>query len=331
MIKSIRSIYISNEIIGRRVILPSSYIGGNRFMNQLYQDSMAIVRYFGHPTLFITFTANAKWHEITEAILPGQTPDMRPDIVVRVFYMKVKSFLSEIKKKNIFGAYEGCVWTIEYQKRGLPHMHLLLFLQKNDQFLTPKKIDEIICAELPSPTTQPQLYEVVTTTMLHGLCGGENLSAPCMTKKYLGDIPKCSKHFPREFQSQTMIQADGYPFYRRRNNGQEFIRYNEQGEIIKRADNRWVVPYNPYLCWRYKAHINVEICASVRAIKYIHKYIYKGSDRITIEVQNKDKIRCHLQARYIGPCEAMWRLLGYKVHQEKPSVQRLDIHLPGML
>ena len=62
---------------------------------------------------------------------------MRPDIVVRVFHMKVKSFLYEIKKKNIFGAYEGCVWTIEYQKRGLPHMHLLLFLQKNGQFLTP--------------------------------------------------------------------------------------------------------------------------------------------------------------------------------------------------
>ena len=121
------------------------------------------------------------------------------------------------------------------------------------------------------------------------------------------------------------------PLYRQRNNGQEFIRHNAQGEIIKRADNRWVVPYNPYLCWRYKAHINVEICASIRAIKYIHKYIYKGSDRITMEVQNKDEIQCHLQARYIGPCKAMWRLLGYKIHQEKPPVQRLHIHLPGML
>ena len=51
--------------VGRFVILPSSYTGGDRFMQQLCQDSMAIVRHFGRPTLFITFTANPKWEEIT--------------------------------------------------------------------------------------------------------------------------------------------------------------------------------------------------------------------------------------------------------------------------
>jgi Helitron helicase-like domain at N-terminus len=50
--------------LGRRVILPSSYIGGDHFMQQLFQDSMAIVRHFGRPTLFITFTANLRWVEI---------------------------------------------------------------------------------------------------------------------------------------------------------------------------------------------------------------------------------------------------------------------------
>ena len=48
----------SPENIGQRVILPSSFTGGDRFMQQLYQDSMAIVRYFGRPSLFITFTTN---------------------------------------------------------------------------------------------------------------------------------------------------------------------------------------------------------------------------------------------------------------------------------
>ena len=46
--------------VGRRIVLPSSYTGGDRFMQQLYQDSMAIVRHFGRPTRIITFTANAK-------------------------------------------------------------------------------------------------------------------------------------------------------------------------------------------------------------------------------------------------------------------------------
>jgi hypothetical protein len=64
---------INPGTVGRSFILPSSYTGGDRFMQQLYQDSMAIVRHFGLPILFITFTANPKWTEITDALLPGQT------------------------------------------------------------------------------------------------------------------------------------------------------------------------------------------------------------------------------------------------------------------
>ena len=52
---------IDASAIGKRTILPSSYTAGDRFMQQLFQDSMAIVRHFGRPTLFITFTANPKW------------------------------------------------------------------------------------------------------------------------------------------------------------------------------------------------------------------------------------------------------------------------------
>lgn len=56
--------------LGRRFILPSSYTGGPRFMAKLYQDSMAIVRYFDKPSLFITFTANPRWIEIQRKLLP---------------------------------------------------------------------------------------------------------------------------------------------------------------------------------------------------------------------------------------------------------------------
>lgn len=36
--------------------------------------------------------------------------------------------------------------------------------------------------------------------------------------------------------------------------------------------NEWVVPYNPYLCWKYKSHINVEVCGGLNSVKYIDKY-----------------------------------------------------------
>ena len=52
------------ETLGRRVILPSTFIGSPRHMQQLYQDAMSIVRRFGKPDLFITFTCNPNWPEI---------------------------------------------------------------------------------------------------------------------------------------------------------------------------------------------------------------------------------------------------------------------------
>ena len=61
------------QMVEQRIILPSSYTEGDRFMQQLYQDSMAILRHFGRPTLCITFTANPKWKAILDDLLPGQT------------------------------------------------------------------------------------------------------------------------------------------------------------------------------------------------------------------------------------------------------------------
>ena len=51
--------------------------------------------------------------------------------------------------------------------------------------------------------------------------------------------------------------------------------------------------YNPYLIGKYKAHINVEVCASIGVVKYLNKYIYKGPDRTCLQVQrNPDESYC---------------------------------------
>ncbi len=53
-------------------------------------------------------------------------------------------------------------------------------------------------------------------------------------------------------------------------------------------DNPWVILYNPYLTIRYKCHINVEVCNSIAAVKYLYKYVYKGHDRVLVVVQLED-------------------------------------------
>ncbi|OBZ80110.1 hypothetical protein A0J61_11841, partial [Choanephora cucurbitarum] len=71
----------------------------------------------------------------------------------------------------------------------------------------------------------------------------------------------------------------------------------------------------------YKAHINVECCQGIEAIKYINKYVYEVSDRSTLRLSNtRDEINKHLQWPYIGLTEAFARLFKYKMHEEDPTL-----------
>ena len=226
-----------NEI-GQRVVLPSSYIGGPRHMQQQFQNSMAVARFFRKVDLFITITANPDWQEIREALLPDQTSYDRPDLVSRVFHMKVWSIIKEITETGIFGKAVAHVYTIEFQKRGLPHMHLLIFLTGPDKLVTPNDINTAIRANWPDPMTEPLLFETVKRCMVHGPCGTANLNAPCMEKG------KCTKNYPKPFSAITSLDEHGYPRYFRPDDGRSY----DVGGIP--VDNRWIVPYNPYLSAR---------------------------------------------------------------------------------
>ncbi|KAF8747209.1 Helitron helicase-like domain at N-terminus [Rhizoctonia solani] len=173
-------------------ILPSSYYGGPQQMAESYQDAMAISCYLGGPQLFITMTANPKWPEIHSALLPGQTYSDRPDLITWVFELKRRQLMEDITQKGIFGKCIAHVHTIEFQKRGLPHMHLLVWLEHASHILEPGDVDELICAELPiaeGPGADPALYSVVTSSMLHGPCGPDHSDAPCWDK----DKKACTK------------------------------------------------------------------------------------------------------------------------------------------
>ncbi|EED24355.1 conserved hypothetical protein [Talaromyces stipitatus ATCC 10500] len=120
----------------------------------------------------------------------------------------------------------------------------------------------------------------------------------------------------------TAIPEDGRPIYRHRD--------NLNMAFVKKIDNRWVVPYSPYLTSLSKAHINVEICTSIMAIKYLFKYIYKGPDRTTIKIDSNDnEVDLYLQCRYCGPTEGYWRIFKNHVYEEFPPIHHLTVHVPG--
>ncbi|AQL09526.1 PIF1 helicase [Zea mays] len=188
---------------------------------------MALVRKFGKPDIFLTMTCNPNWDEITRELLPMQSPQDRPDLVVRIFRAKLEELKKRLTKHHILGKIRAYVYVVEFQKRG---------------------------------------------------------------------------------------------------NGSSC-----------ELDNRWVVPYNPYLLRLFNCHINVEACGSIKAVKYLFKYIYKGHDRASVAVTdaNKadgdvDEIKQYRDARWVTPPEALWRIFSFDLSQNSPPVMQLQLHLENM-
>ncbi|XP_025199920.1 uncharacterized protein LOC112597908 [Melanaphis sacchari] len=255
---------------------------------------MTYVRHYGRPDLFITFTCNPNWEEIQTLLLPVQEAIHRHDL------------------------------TAQWQKQGLPHAHNLVWLKDR---IRPEEIDQIISAEIPDPLIDQELFDIVTKHMIHGPCGAFNMTSPCM------ENGKCKKNFPKPHTNDTNTDIDGYPMYSRRsteNGGHTFTMRLPNFPNQVEFDNQWVVPYSPLLSKIYKAHINVELCSSVKSIKYICKYVNKGSDLVIFEVQNinkNDEIARYQMGRYISSNEAIWHILSFPIHERDPAVQHLAIHL----
>ncbi len=106
-------------------------------------------------------------------------------------------------------------------------------------------------------------------------------------------------------------------------------------------NNRWVVSHNVYLLTKYDAHINIEVCNNIRAIKYLFKYVYKGHDRAIVEISHQsdnaiegnvvetDEINKYLDCRYVSASKAAWRIFKFDMHERFPTVERLQYHLPN--
>jgi hypothetical protein len=145
----VADVVANTDNLGKLIVLPSSFIGGHRHMAQLYQDSMAIVRQYGKPDLFITMTCNPKWEEIVSTLKPDEIANDRPDLVTRVFVGKLQHLLEELLKKGIFGEVVADIHGIEWQKRGLPHAHILLILHSDHKPRGPDEYDCLIRMHTP--------------------------------------------------------------------------------------------------------------------------------------------------------------------------------------
>ncbi|XP_071939243.1 uncharacterized protein [Coffea arabica] len=296
--------------VGRKVILPTSFIGGPRDIRHQYLDAMALVQKYGKPYIFLTMTCNPMWKEIQDNLQFTEKPQDRPGLLSRVFRAKFEMLKSELLDKKIFGEVAACVYVIEFQKGGFPHAHLLLILKPQFKLLNPQSYDRIVSAELPNPHQYPNLYFLVLKHMIHGPCGVMDQTSPCMRNG------SCKNHYPKNFCEQTVHVEDSYPCYRMRDNGKKIKVRRYQ------LDNRWVIPYCPYLLALFDCHMNVEVCSTLKLVKYLYKYVFKGHDLVSFKIVTRessddvDEIKEFQQGRWISPHEAFWRIYEFRLNEQ---------------
>ncbi|GFR28310.1 helitron_like_N domain-containing protein [Trichonephila clavata] len=140
-------------------ILPSPFTGSSRHVHEYAQDAMTYVPAYGRPDFFITFTCNPAWDEIKELLLTVQSPSDRHDISARVFKQNLKSLIDFDVKHHVFGETRCWMYYIEWQKRGFPLAHILIWMMEK---ITPNRIDEIIPAEIPDIEIDKDLHDIVS-------------------------------------------------------------------------------------------------------------------------------------------------------------------------
>jgi len=244
--------------------LASSFIGGQRYLNQMYFDGTTICNYVDFSNLFLTFTCNPQWLEIQSFLSPmNLTTSIRLDVISRVFKIKLDQLLMDLKKNQIFGKVLACksnllvwiifsiifafnlyiykyiviynelhflytnIYTIEFQERDLPHDHILIFLHPSNKYPSLADIDK--SSQLsPNQKEDPKLYECVKNHMMHGPCGSVNRTSPCMKNRTI-------TLFIEEENIEMLLKKNGMSL-----------------------DNRYVVPYNPQLLVRCKSLLNIK-------------------------------------------------------------------------
>jgi len=246
---------VNDLLPSENVYLPSSFLGSRRWSSEQVADSLTIATQKGNPTFFITMTCNPESPEITQQLLPGQCFADVPVVVCRVFKQKLHLLLQALK--TMFpnaGRLLYCIHCVEFQKRGLPHAHILVKYKHDCNTTT--DIDTVVSAEMPDNANDAAL---VRKFMTHN-----HPSSSAAPSKYCQRVAPdgtryCRFGYPFPLQNATTINDDGRIRYRRRKEGDEMI-----------------VPHCLPILRKFQCHINFEVASTAHLFQYIFKYIHKG-------------------------------------------------------
>ena len=303
----------SNNEFGIKTFIPATLTGSPSYWNSVSKNGFYLSMILGAPTFFITMTENPHWHEIA-SLNTEKDIMMNSVLLARIFYQKKKSLISYIKKSKIFGEVKGYLWRDEYQKRGLPHCHILLWTDFDTSDV--HELDKIITCRLP--LEDPNLDNELQTNQLKEL--SKTFMTHTCTQRCGGIDGNCCYGFPKSPNQSTTIVNDRIEFAR--NIGDELI-----------------VAHSPKLLSLFRSHIDVEPVLSTSSIGYVLKYATKDSDSGDIsfknikycgkEVNENDNLHRYAATHIVSAPEAYNAICGLHRQEMSPTIELLPIHIEG--
>lgn len=297
--------------------LSDTFHGSRRHLRKLATNALVIITQRDTPHLFITFTCNKEWPEITSKLLLGTEAYDNPALVCEVFHYKLQALVHNLRTGKYFLdnatdthsrhriAYQ--MYVVEYQHRGLPHAHIvcrltnmpdktrpdlmLLWIQKHIRTVMPRLGENVDCIAYDKYSLEAR-RKMVNDKMKHTCYGSvdNSLHATCRDKHGM-----CKKGFDDMVlnDNNPSFDAKGFPTYGR-----------------KQIEDLHIVSYEMSMLMDANCHCNVEFCGSDYTCVYLYKYIFKGSKKEKFQLKNAedihddDELNLYLRARMICSMDA---------------------------
>ena len=242
-----------------------------------------MVREWGSPTLFLTFScaeyespdiANylRSVNNVSSSYNIGKLCTEDPISVSRKFSLKFHAFFNTVLKKGeVLGKVDHFYWKKEYQARGAPHYHVLLWIRdapvigQDDPDKVLSWIQERITCQIPDKETSPELHRLVTRYQMH------KCSAYCKRKRKCSSgafITRCRFGFPRQECESAKL-----------NSVSDSLRSRKKIYQLPRGDTEVRVnDYNPLLLMLWQANIDIQFVAesSLALAHYVSGYVTKA-------------------------------------------------------
>lgn len=297
--------------------LPASDPMSNEYWRHRKNEADAMVFYFGSPDLMLTFTYGNNWSEcirlqnsfskIMNLSLKDDDFRFLPFESMMIFNEKIKLIRDKswdllIHSIGINSHIEHYCSRIEFQARGAPHLHLLIWLNNT------LSLDDVVeFQQATFPKNSPWLLSFVKTSMNH----------TCNINRCKRGDPqnRCRFGFPKKAADQ--------------------ISYDENGRImyIRTNKEKFTVEFSPILCFIWQAHCHINILKTKEmplnnsdAASYVLKYNLKSEPSFTTEVD-----KSILKARYVSAEESMYRIFSVDMCNKDVRVIYQPVYPPEFI